>query len=204
MKFGQLKDMDLREVWPYEANNFTPWLAENLSHLPEAIGIPLELEGTEIAVEGYSADILATYPADGSRVIIENQLESTDHTHLGQIMTYLAGLEAKTVVWIARDFRGPHLSAIRWLNTHTTDEFAFFAIKLRVVQIGDNSSIVAPLFEVVERPNEWERQVQAVNDIDGNERLNNLRKFRSNFWQSYIEQHPDDSISTTQPSQGPR
>ena len=100
-------------------------------------------------MEGYSADILATYPADGSRVIIENQLESTDHTHLGQIMTYLAGLEAKTVVWIARDFRGPHLSAIRWLNTHTTDEFAFFAIKLRVVQIGDNSSIVAPLFEVV-------------------------------------------------------
>ena len=91
MKFGQLKDMDLREVWPYEANNFTPWLAENLSHLAEAIGIPLELEGTEIAVEGYSADILATYPADGSRVIIENQLESTDHTHLGQIMTYLAG-----------------------------------------------------------------------------------------------------------------
>ena len=83
--------MDLREVWPYEANNFTPWLAENLSHLAEAIGIPLELEGTEIAVEGYSADILATYPADGSRVIIENQLESTDHTHLGQIMTYLAG-----------------------------------------------------------------------------------------------------------------
>ena len=192
MKFGQLKDMDLREVWPDEANNFTPWLAENLSHLAEAIGIPLELEGTEIAVEGYSADILATYPADGSRVIIENQLESTDHTHLGQIMTYLAGLEAKTVVWIARDFRGPHLSAIRWLNTHTTDEFAFFAIKLRVVQIGDNSSIVAPLFEVVERPNEWERQVQAVNDIGGNERLNNLRKFRSNFWQSYIEQHPDD------------
>ena len=192
MKFGQLKDIDLREVWPYEANNFTPWLAENLSHLAEAIGIPLELEGTEIAVEGYSADIIATYPADGSRVIIENQMESTDHTHLGQIMTYLAGLEAKTVVWIARDFRGPHLSAIRWLNTHTTDEFAFFAIKLRVVQIGDNSSIVAPLFEVVERPNEWERQVQAVNDIGGNERLNNLRKFRSNFWQSYIEQHPDD------------
>ena len=192
MKFGQLKDIDLREAWPHEANDFTPWLAENLPHLAEAIGIPLELEGTEIAVEGYSADILATYPADGSRVIIENQLESTDHTHLGQIMTYLAGLEAKTVVWIARDFRGPHLSAIRWLNTHTTDDYAFFAIKLRVVKIGDNSSVVAPLFEVVERPNEWERRVQAVNDIGGNERLNNLRKFRRDFWQSYIEQYPDD------------
>lgn len=192
MKFGQLNDIDLREAWPNEANNFTPWLAENLPHLAEAIGIPLELEGTEIAVEGYSADILATYPADGSRVIIENQLESTDHTHLGQIMTYLAGLEAKTVVWIARDFRGPHLSAIRWLNTHTTDDFAFFAVKLRVVQIGDNSSIVAPLFEVVERPNDWERRMQAVIDSGGSERLNNLRKFRRDFWQSYIEQYPND------------
>ena len=155
MKFGQLKDMDIRDVWPYEANNFTPWLAENLSHLAEAIGIPLELEGTEIAVEGYSADILGTYPADGSRVIIENQLETTDHTYLGQITTYLAGLEAKTVVWIARDFRGTHLSAIRWLNTHTTDDLAFFAIKLRVVQIGDNSLVVATFFEAVERLNEW-------------------------------------------------
>ena len=81
-------------------------------------------------------------------------------------------------LWIARDFRGPHLSAVRWLNTHTTDDFAFFAIKLRVVQIGDNSSIVAPLFEVVERPNDWERRLQAVNDIGGNERVINLRNSR--------------------------
>ena len=192
MKFGQLKDIDLRDAWPHEANNFTPWLAENLPLLAEAIGIPLELEGTEVPVEGYSADILATYPSDGSHVIIENQLESTDHTHLGQIMTYLAGLEAKTVVWIAREFRGAHLSAVRWLNTHTTDDFAFFAIKLRVVQIGDDSSIVAPLFEVVERPNDWRRQVQAVNEIGGNERLNNLRRFRGDFWQSYIARYPED------------
>ena len=192
MQFGQLRDVDLREAWPHEANDFTPWLSEHLPQLAETIGIPLELEGTEVSVEGYSADILATYPADGSRVIIENQLDPTDHTHLGQIMTYLAGLEAKTVVWIAREFRGPHLSAIHWLNTHTTDDFAFFAIKLRVVRIGDDSSIVAPLFEVVERPNEWERQLQSVNDAGGNERLNNLRKFRRDFWHSYIELYPDD------------
>lgn len=118
----------MREAWPNEATDFTPWLAENLHRLSQVIGVPLELEGTEVAVEGYSADILAKYPADDSRVIIENQLEYTDHTHLGQIMTYLAGLDAKTVVWIAREFRGPHLSAVRWLNTHTTDEFAFFAV----------------------------------------------------------------------------
>ena len=192
MQFGQLRDLDPREAWAHKANDFTPWLAEHLAQLGEAIGIPLDLEGTEVAVEGYSADILATYPADGSRVIIENQLEVSNHTHLGQIMTYLAGLEAKTVVWIAREFSGPHVSAIRWLNTHTTDDFAFFAIKLRVVRIGDDSSTVAPLFEVVERPNEWERELHAVNDVSGNERLNNLRRFRRDFWQSYVERYPDD------------
>lgn len=192
MKFGELKDVDLREAWPNEANDFTPWLAENLHRLSQVIGVPLELEGIEVAVESYSADILATYPADGSRVIIENQLEYTDHTHLGQIMTYLAGLDAKTVVWIAREFREPHLSAIRWLNTHTTDEFAFFAVKVRVVRVGDAPSPVAPLFEVVERPNEWERQAQVANDISENDRLNRLRKFRSDFWQSYVQQYPGD------------
>ena len=83
MEFAQLKDIDLREAWQHEANDFTPWLAENLPHLAEAIGIPLGLEGTEMAVEGYSADILATCPADGSRVVIENQLESTDHSVSG-------------------------------------------------------------------------------------------------------------------------
>ena len=102
---------------------------------------------------------LANNPVDGSRVLIENQLESTDHTHLGQILTYLAGLEAQTVIWAAREFREPHLSAIRWLNTHTTDEFAFFAVKVRVVRIGDAPSLVAPLFEVLERPNDWDRRV---------------------------------------------
>ena len=97
----------------------TPWLAENIEHLGEVIGVSLELVGTEIAVEGFSADRLGRNPADGSTILIENQLEQTDHTHLGQIMTYLAGLEAKTLVWVAPVFRKPHLSALRWGNEHT-------------------------------------------------------------------------------------
>lgn len=165
IRFGRLVDLPLREAWKHEAHQFTPWLADNIDHLSEAIGIPLELTGTEVAVETFSADILARNPIDDSIVLIENQLETTDHTHLGQIMTYLAGLEAHTVVWIAPAFREPHLSAIRWLNEHTADGFSFFAVKARVVRIGD--SPYAPIFEVVEKPDKWMRKLQTeVDKVD--------------------------------------
>jgi len=159
IQFGRLTDLPLRDVWKHEAHEFTPWLAENIDHLSDAIGIPLELTGTEVAVDSFSADILARNSRDESIVLIENQLEQTDHTHLGQIMTYLAGLEAQTVVWIAPAFRPPHLSAIRWLNEHTADGFSFFAVKARVVRIGD--SPFAPIFDVVEEPDEWVRKLKA-------------------------------------------
>ena len=131
--FGELKEVGLRQAWPHEANNFTPWLAENLDKLSQVIGIPMELVGTEMSVGQFSADIVARYPVNGSLVLIENQLEWTDHTHLGQVLTYLAGTEAQTVIWIAGKFTNPHLSAIRWLNEHTFDPYAFFAVRVKVV-----------------------------------------------------------------------
>lgn len=186
--FGRLTDLPLREAWPHEAHKFTPWLAENIDHLAEAIGVPLELTGTEVAVESFSADILARNPMDDSVVLIENQLEQTDHTHLGQIMTYLAGLEAQTVIWIAPAFREPHLSAIRWLNEHTADGFSFFAVKARVVRIGD--SPYAPIFEVVEKPNDWERAVvaKAKRSNTGSDERNEKRLA---FWQAYLDRVPE-------------
>ena len=126
MEFGELKDVTLRDVWPHEAHNFTPWLADNLERLSEAVGIPLESGNTEVPVGQFSADILARNPRNGSLVLIENQYGSTDHDHLGKILTYLAGLEARTIIWISERFNDPHLSAIRWLNEHTTDQFFFF------------------------------------------------------------------------------
>ena len=192
MEFAELKDVNLREAWPHEANDFTPWLAENLERLSQVIGIPLESEGTEVGVEGFAADILARNPMDGSRVLIENQLESTDHTHLGQILTYLAGLEAQTVIWVAREFHGAHLSAIRWLNQHTSDQFAFFAVRVRVLKIGEGAaSPVAPLFEVLERPSEWDRRVRTVAQEESVE-LIERRQFRRDFWQFYDQRHPGD------------
>jgi hypothetical protein len=188
ISFGRLTDLPLREAWPHEAHAFTPWLAQNIDHLSEAIGLPLELTDTEVAVETFSADILARNPQDGSAVLIENQLETTDHTHLGQIMTYLAGLEAETVVWIAPTFREPHLSAIRWLNEHTADGFAFFAVRLRVVRIGE--SPFAPVFEIVEKPNGWDRRLERKvrqAKAEGSP----TSDLRERFWTAYLDRHPE-------------
>ena len=187
MEFGELKNVTLREVWGHESNDFTPWLAENMERLSKAIGIPMELEGTEVAVEQFSADIVARNPADDSRVLIENQLEGSDHTHLGQILTYLAGVQARTVVWIARDFGESHRSAIRWLNDHTVEPFAFFAVRVRVVQIAD--SPLVPVFEVLERPSSWDRSVRATVDD-----TSDLSRFRREFWTSYAKQYPKDGV----------
>ena len=186
VEFGELKGVDLRQAWPHEANNFTPWLAENLDKLSQVIGIPMELVQTEMSVEQFSADIVAR-SLDGSLVLIENQLEWTNHTHLGQVLTYLAGTEAHTIIWIAREFTNPHLSAIRWLNAHTVDPYDFFAVRVKVVQIGD--SPLAPLFEILERPNNWDQKVRIQSE---NRELSGFPKLCHDFWEFYRERHPDD------------
>lgn len=185
--FALLAEVPLRQAWAHEAHRFTPWLAANLDQIAEVISIPLELIGTEMRVGTFSADILARSATDDSIVLVENQLEASDHTHLGQIMTYLAGLEAQTMVWVAPSFRDEHLSAIRWLNEHTVDPFAFFAVRLRVVRIAD--SPFAPLFEVVERPNRWDRQV-ADQKRTAEAGLSDLGQHRLAFWTHLCGRHP--------------
>lgn len=185
--FGELKEVSLRQAWPHEANNFTPWLAENLDKLSQVIGIPMELVGTEMSVGQFSADIVARYPVNGSLVLIENQLEWTDHTHLGQVLTYLAGTEAQTVIWIAGKFTNPHLSAIRWLNEHTFDPYAFFAVRVKVVQI--SNSPLAPLFEVLEQPKDWDRRVRVESEAL---ELTGWPKFFHDFWEFYQKNYAND------------
>jgi len=186
-ELGTLVEIDVRIAWQHEAHHFTPWLAEHLPQLAEKIGIPLELEGREVAVDCFSADILARNPLDDSRVLIENQLERTDHTHLGQILTYLAGLDVHTVIWVAPEFREAHLSALKWLNEHTAAPFSFFAVRVKVVRIND--SLPAPIFEVVERPNEWDRQVQRL----APQPMGEIGQLRLSFWQRYLERYPDEA-----------
>lgn len=187
-RFATLDNVPLTEAWSHEAHDFTPWLAENLDRLSDALNIQLVLEGKEVAVENFSADILARNVQDDSLVLIENQFQQSDHGHLGQIMTYLAGLAAHTVVWIAPRFREPHLSAIRWLNEHTEEPFAFFAVELKVVRIG--TSPMVPIFDVVERPNDWERNLQTR--AREQRSTSSLSEFRRSFWTHYTQRHPSE------------
>jgi hypothetical protein len=193
VEFGALIDAPPREAWSHETLHFTPWLAANLDGLAREIGIEMVTEETESPVGPFAADLIATNPRDGSRILIENQLGESDHKHLGQIMTYLTGLDARTVIWVATGFRPEHLSAIRWLNSNTGAEFNFFAVKLRVVRIG--SSPYAPLFEVVERPNDWDRTVQEVARSSGD--LSELGLFRRSFWEHYLARQPEPGARVT-------
>lgn len=151
---SKLERVPLREAWKHEANDFTPWLAEedNLNTLADALGLAdLELVATEHWVGEFKLDILCTSGDD--QVIIENQLEKTNHTHLGQILTYAAGTGAKKVIWVAESFRPEHVAALDFLNQNTTEELSFFAVEVELWRIGD--SPLAPKFEVVAKPNEW-------------------------------------------------
>ena len=195
-RLSRLVDQPLRDAWPHEAHAFTHWLAENVDSLADLIGMPLEVVGREVQVEDFQADLLLRNPEDDTRVLVENQLERADHKHLGQILTYLAGLDVKIVVWIAADFREAHLSALKWLNEQTSDAFSFFAIKVRVVRIAD--SPLAPIFEVMAKPNEWERQLHAA--APRRPELSELAALRKAFWDDYLERHPQDSEIGVRPS----
>ena len=197
MDLSELRDVELREAWPDETTDFTPWLSDNLHRLSRVIGIGIEPADSEVAVDGFSADILATVSANGSRVIIENQLENTDNSQLGQIMGHMARLEAQTAIWVAREFQESHLAAIRWLNMNTPGDFAFFGVRVRAVRIGEFPAPIAPVFELLEKPHDWDRRVQILNSLgpaEGgrNDRLNRLRRKRNDFWYSYAEQYSGD------------
>lgn len=160
MELGRLKKLDLRKYWKHEGTEFTPWLAkeENIQLLSEAIGIELEVQSQEESVGPFSADILCKDTINDHYVLIENQLEKTDHTHLGQLMTYAAGLDAVTIIWIAQKFTEEHRAALDWLNRITDDTFTFFGIEIELYTIGDSAP--APMFNIVSKPNDWTKQVK--------------------------------------------
>lgn len=157
MSLSKIEKVDLRDGWPNEAQDFTPWLANHISQLGEALDIELESEDTEVAVGSYWLDILAK-DSVGNPVIIENQLGITDHDHLGKLMTYAAGREAKTAVWIAKEFREEHRQALDWLNQQTTTETKYFGVVVELWKI--DSSRPAPHFRLVAAPNEWSKRLR--------------------------------------------
>ena len=150
-KFGRLQSVTLREAWPTEDGHFTPWLAkeENLAHLGEVLGMELGFEGREVNIGSFRADILCKNE-DDSWVLIENQLEKTNHDHLGKILTYSAGLNAQTIIWIAEKFEEEHRAALDRQNEITDERFRYFGIEMKVWKIGN--SVLAPEFNIVSKP----------------------------------------------------
>lgn len=188
MKLGRLEKLDLRSYWKNEARDFTPWLAQNdnIQLLGETIGIELEVQGQEESVGPFSADILCKDTTNDHYVLIENQLEKTDHTHLGQLLTYAAGLDAVTIIWIAQKFTEEHRAALDWLNRITDDTFTFFGIEIELYKIGDSAA--APKFSVVCKPNDWSKQIKKSADLQS---VTETKLLQHEYWQhlkDYMEE----------------
>ena len=202
-ELSRLEAVDIREVWPDEAQDFTPWLAEeeNLDILGETLGIELEFEAQEKDVGDFRADILCRDTLNNSRVLIENQLERTDHTHLGQILTYAAGLEIHTVIWIAKEFREEHRAALDRLNEVTTENFQCFGIEVKMWQIGDSAR--APQFDVVSKPNDWNRTVSRDTRRAVNQELPENQQRQIRYWTGLQEYMIEKGSSLSCPSPRP-
>ena len=183
---GTIEQVDLREVWPHEAQDFTPWLAENLDKLGEALGLDLELQSAEAAVGPFSLDVLAHDLGSNRPVIIENQLEITNHDHLGKLLTYAAGYDAFSVVWLTREFRDEHRQALDWLNQRTGEDTAFFGVVVEAWRI--DSSRPAPHFRPVATPNDWQKQSSKLERNGGGSAIVSERgeRYRA-FFQDLID-----------------
>ncbi len=179
---SKLNKVELRDVWEHEAIDFTNWLAqqENLDALSEEIGVDIKLIKTEASVGKFSVDILAEEEASERKIIIENQLEDTNHDHLGKIITYASGYDAEIIIWIVKDVRDEHQKAIEWLNEHTDENISFFLIKIELWQI--ESSNPAPKFEIMVSPNEW---AKAIKTSPSNGELTNTKLQQLEFWNKF-------------------
>ena len=196
----QLTPVDLSEVWETESQHFTPWLAkeENLMLLGETLGMELEFEAQEKNVGDFRADMLCKNIVDNSWVIIENQLEATDHRHVGQLLTYAAGLDAHTVIWIAKTFRQEHRAMLDWQNRITDERYRFFGIEVKVWQIGDSERAVQ--FDVVSSPNDWSRSVSRDTRHAANQEFSDRHQWRIRYWTGLREFMVDNDSSVNCPT----
>lgn len=180
---GSLSPVSLRDVWPSEPYSFTPWLAlpDNLNALALALELPeFELIQTEQQVSEFSVDIVARIAGTEDVVVIENQLERTDHSHLGQALTYAAGSQARAIIWVAQSFAEGHRAALDWLNQMTSEDIGFFGVEIQAWRIGDSAP--APRFNVVVKPNNWARLVREVSSAPSPDAAKNIA-----YWTAFNE-----------------
>ena len=176
---GIIEKVDVRTIWQHEASDFTPWLADNLDVLGDALGVELEFAEKEASVGGFSLDILARDANDRSVVVIENQFGTTDHDHLGKLLAYAAGFNAAKIIWVTEDFRDEHRDALDWLNRRTDEDTQFFGVAVELWKV--DGSRPAPRFDLVAFPNYWTKQTKT----EGN--LTNRQKQYVQFWRPLLE-----------------
>ncbi len=179
MQVGKIEKLSLREIWNHEALDFTPWLEENIEILGESIGLQLSVIEREKTIGTFSLDLLAE-DINHNKVIIENQLETTDHKHLGQLLVYMIGLDAKTAIWICSDARQEHIKVVNWLNEITPADMLFYLIKVEGIKIGD--SLPAPLFSVISAPSTDVKEIGKTK-----EEFAERHKLRLDFWERLLE-----------------
>lgn len=184
MHLGKLQQVPLREIWKHEEYDFSLWLAQpdNLALLSETIGIEIIEPKAESIVGNFSADIIAEEEGSGRKILIENQLEVSNHDHLGKLFTYGSGLNAEVIVWIVKTARQEHEQAINWLNEHTDEKISIFLIEVEAWKIGD--SVPAPRFNIVAKPNDWAKLVKQA----GERSLSDYKLLQQKFWEYLNEQ----------------
>ena len=180
---GKLKEVDVRDLWKHEQYDFSKWLAkdENIEYLNEILGLTLVAVDNEVYVGPYRCDLVAKDETSGITVIVENQLEGTNHDHLGKIITYASGLDAKVIVWIVKEAKEEHRAGIEWLNNNTSTDINFFLIEIHAYKIGDSDP--APKFEVVEKPNDFVKRSKTKDREDGE--MNKSQAARLYFWEEF-------------------
>lgn len=182
MAIGKLEEVDIRELWKHEQYDFSEWLLkkENIENLNDILGLTLVDISKETYVGSYRCDLFAKDETTGIKVIIENQLEMSNHDHLGKIITYASGLDAKVVVWIVKEAREEHRSAIEWLNNNTNSNINFFLIEIHAYKIGNSDN--APMFQVIEQPNDFIKNNKSINS---NDTMNKSQSQRLEFWNQF-------------------
>lgn len=182
MELGKLKEVDIRKVWQHEQYDFSNWLSkdDNINQLGDTLNLSLTDVETEKFVGSYRCDIICKDEITGKNVLIENQLEPTNHDHLGKIITYASGLDASVIIWIVEAAKEEHSSAIEWLNKHTDEDVSFFLIEVHAYTIGDSKP--APYFKIIQQPNDFVKQVK---NISKNTELNDSQSNRLEFWNRF-------------------
>lgn len=193
---------DLRTVWQDEARDFTPWLSQddNIALLADEVGLDITVDETESSVGDFNVDIFASETGTERKIIIENQLEDTNHDHLGKLITYASGKSADVIIWVVKHAREEHKAAIEWLNNHTDEKIGFFLCEIKLYRIGTSEPAVK--FEVIEKPNDWTKEVKK------SESANETQRQRYDYWvafQDYAFKNTQfaDNFKRRKPSMNP-